>query len=134
MAIKMNLKIYPITLFFVAGYSLVAQTRIEKPNILFIAVDDLRPELACYGHPIVQSPNIDKLAETGLIFMNAYCNVPVCGASRASLLTGIRPTNNRFVGYKHLCKSRYARSSKHTGTFSQEWLSHNLKWKSISSY
>lgn len=104
MAVKLSLKYYAIGLFFIAGYSLAAQTKYEKPNILFIAVDDLRPELACYGHPIVKSPNIDKLAETGLMFLNAYCNVPVCGASRASLLTGIRPTNNRFVGYNTYAK------------------------------
>jgi len=69
----------------------------NKPNILFIAVDDLRPELGCYGQLQIKSPNIDKLAEEGTIFINAYCNVPVCGASRASLLTGIRPSRNRFV-------------------------------------
>ncbi len=71
----------------------------EKPNVLFIAVDDLRPELSCYGHEKIISPNIDKLASNGLMFVNAYCNVPVCGASRASLLTGMRPTADRFVGY-----------------------------------
>jgi arylsulfatase A-like enzyme len=71
----------------------------EKPNVLFIAVDDLRPELGCYGHQQIMSPNIDKLAANGLTFVNAYCNVPVCGASRASLLTGIRPTQNRFVDF-----------------------------------
>lgn len=67
-----------------------------KPNVLFIAVDDLRPELGCYGQAHIKSPNIDNLASNGLTFINAYCNVPVCGASRASLLTGIRPTRNRF--------------------------------------
>ena len=71
----------------------------EQPNILFIAVDDLRPELGCYGQLHIKSPNIDKLAAEGLSFINAYCNVPVCGASRASLLTGIRPSMNRFVGW-----------------------------------
>lgn len=71
----------------------------KQPNVLFIAVDDLRPELGCYGHKIVKSPNIDKLASQGTLFTNAFCNVPVCGASRASLLTGIRPTRERFVTY-----------------------------------
>lgn len=70
-----------------------------KPNVLFIAVDDLRPELSCYGQTHVKSPNIDKMASKGLTFLNAYCNVPVCGASRSSLLTGIRPTRNRFVSH-----------------------------------
>ncbi len=71
-----------------------------KPNVLFIAIDDLRPELGCYGASQVLSPNIDKLASEGIVFKRAYCNVPVCGASRASLLTGILPTKTRFVNYK----------------------------------
>ena len=69
-------------------------------NILFIAVDDLRPELNLYGANHIISPNIDKLADQSLVFNRAYCNIPVCGASRASLLTGIRPTRNRFLNYK----------------------------------
>ncbi len=71
----------------------------KKPNILFIAVDDLRPELGCYGRGQIKSPNIDRLAENGAVFERAYCQVPVCGASRASLLTGVRPTRHRFIDY-----------------------------------
>lgn len=71
----------------------------KKPNILFIAVDDLRPELGCYGQSHIKSPNIDKLAESGLMFNRAYCNIPVCGASRASILSGIRPNRHRFLNY-----------------------------------
>ena len=69
----------------------------KKPNILFIAVDDLRPELNFYGANHIKSPNLDQLAGESLVFNRAYCNVPVCGASRASLLTGMRPTRNRFI-------------------------------------
>jgi len=70
--------------------------RVEKPNILFISVDDLRPQLGCYGNPQMKTPNIDGLAQEGIVFSNTYCQVPTCGASRASLLTGIRPKKNRF--------------------------------------
>lgn len=66
-------------------------------NILFIAVDDLRPELNFYGAHHISSPNLDKLAGESMVFNRAYCNVPVCGASRASLLTGTRPTRYRFL-------------------------------------
>ncbi len=63
----------------------------KKPNILFIAIDDLRPELGCYGSEIAISPNLDKLAETGLLFNRAYCQQAICSPSRASLMTGARP-------------------------------------------
>jgi arylsulfatase A-like enzyme len=62
-----------------------------KPNILFIAVDDLKPELGCYGNTLVKSPNIDRLAKTGTAFINNYCQQAVCGPTRASLMTGMRP-------------------------------------------
>ncbi len=63
----------------------------KKPNILFLAIDDLRPELGCYGSPIAISPNIDKLASQGLKFNHAYCQQAICSPSRASLMTGARP-------------------------------------------
>lgn len=71
-----------------------------KPNVLFIVADDLRPELGSYGNKIISSPNIDQLAARGVLFSRAYCNVPVCGASRASLLTGTRPTDYRFLDFR----------------------------------
>ncbi len=63
----------------------------EKYNVLFIAVDDLRPELGCYGMPYMVTPHIDALAEQGTVFLRAYCQQAVCNPSRASLLTGLRP-------------------------------------------
>lgn len=63
----------------------------KRPNVVFIAVDDLRPDLGCYGNSVVYSPNIDQLASEGVLFENHFVNVPTCGASRQSLLTGMRP-------------------------------------------
>lgn len=64
----------------------------ERLNVLFIAIDDLRPELGWYGSPQVKTPHIDRVASQGTVFTRAYCQVPICGASRASLMTGILPT------------------------------------------
>ncbi len=61
-----------------------------KPNVLFIAIDDLRADLACYGNPQIVSPNIDALATSGTLFNRAYCQQAVCNPSRSSMLTGLR--------------------------------------------
>ena len=63
----------------------------SRPNILFIPVDDLRPELGAYGDEFIKTPNINRLAEQGVTFTRAYCQQAVCNPSRASLLTGLRP-------------------------------------------
>jgi arylsulfatase A-like enzyme len=67
----------------------------QRPNVLFLVVDDLRPELGCYGNPIVKSPNIDRLAQRGVAFTRAYCQQAVCSPSRTSVMTGARPDTTR---------------------------------------
>jgi arylsulfatase A-like enzyme len=64
---------------------------LERPNVLFIAVDDLRPTLGCYGDAAAITPNLDALAAKGTTFLRAYCQQSVCNASRASIMTGRRP-------------------------------------------
>jgi len=63
----------------------------EKPNILFVAVDDLRPEINCFGAKYMHTPNLDRLASNGIIFERAYCQQAVCAPSRNTVLTGLRP-------------------------------------------
>ncbi|MEZ6096553.1 MAG: sulfatase [Pirellulaceae bacterium] len=63
----------------------------RRPNFLFIAVDDLRPSIGCYGDKAAVTPNLDRLAASGVLFERAYCQVAVCNPSRASLMTGLRP-------------------------------------------
>ncbi len=72
----------------------------RRKNVLFIAVDDLRPELGCYGHPMIQSPNIDALAQSGVLFERTYCQQAICGPTRASLLTGKRPDTTKVYDLK----------------------------------
>ena len=69
----------------------------QKPNVLFIIVDDLRPELGCYGNPDIISPNIDKIASKGLVFNKVYCQTAVSYPSRVSVLSGFRPESTGFA-------------------------------------
>jgi arylsulfatase A-like enzyme len=63
----------------------------DNPNVLLIAIDDLRPDLGVFGHPTAITPNIDAFAKTGLLFERAYTQQAVCGPSRAALMSGLRP-------------------------------------------
>lgn len=95
---------YLITSLKGADRSLITRELQKKPNVLFIAIDDLRPELGCYGKSYIQSPNIDKLAESAAVFTNHFVQVPTCGASRFSMLTGMLPKNTGHLGNNAIAK------------------------------
>jgi iduronate 2-sulfatase len=81
-----------IVLPIVTSFPIFAQQK-SKPNILFIAVDDLKPILGCYGNTLIKTPNIDRLAKMATVFNSNYCQQAVCGPTRASIMTGKRPDN-----------------------------------------
>ncbi|MDO5523182.1 MAG: sulfatase [Bacteroidia bacterium] len=90
----------------------------KKPNVLFIIADDLRPVLGCYGDEYVKTPHIDQLAKTATIFQNSYCNIPVSGASRASLLTGMYPQYpNRFTRFDSFAEKDAPEAKPMSGWF-----------------
>ena len=79
-----------LAVLFIWGASVNAKAR---PNVLFLAIDDLNDWIGCLGgHPQVKTPNLDKLAKRGTLFTNAHCQAPVCNPSRTSVLLGLRPS------------------------------------------
>src|SRR5262245_46555251 len=80
-----------LCLLVLAGVTSSLVVAAERLNVLFLAADDLRNDLGCYGHQLVKSPHLDRLAQRGMVFDRAYCQQAVCNPSRASLLTGRRP-------------------------------------------
>ena len=80
-----------LSLILSFSYVVMLAQEIKKPNILFIAIDDLKPILGCYGDKLIKTPNIDRLAKMGTVFQSNYCQQAVCGPSRVSIMTGKRP-------------------------------------------
>lgn len=81
---KLSFLLPAIFLFYISGFA-------EKQNVLFIAADDLSCALGCYGDPIAKTPHLDRLAATGVCFLKAYNQLPLCNPTRASVMTGLRP-------------------------------------------
>ena len=95
---KINIFIY--ALFFLLITNIGLAQKKQQPNILFIAVDDLKPILACYGDKMIKTPNIDRIAKNGTLFAANYCQQAVCGPTRASLMTGKRPDYTKIWDLK----------------------------------
>lgn len=92
----------------ISGFALCLGDLNAKPlNVLFIAIDDLRTELGAYGIDAAHTPNIDRLANKGLKFENAFCQYPVCNASRSSFLTGLRPNELGILSNQQILRQEY---------------------------
>ncbi len=122
------MKLYHLValLLLVAGSGFVVAAA-PKPNVLFIAVDDLKPVLGCYGDKVVKSPNMDRLAARGVVFERAYCNQAVCAPSRNALMTGVRPTT---LGIYDL-GTNFRRASSNAVTMSQYFMKHGYRAEAL---
>ncbi len=88
------------------GHAVNAVTPKENMNVLLIIADDLNCYLGAYGHDLAKTPNLDRLAAEGLLFENAYCNFPVCGPSRASMMTSLYPDQTTIKANAILLRDR----------------------------
>ena len=96
MNIKPSLNLLAVYLLGAGAFTMTAAGTLPgKPNVLFLVVDDLRPELGCYGKDYIKSPNIDTIAKSGMVFNRAYCQQAVCSPSRTCVMTGVRPDTSK---------------------------------------
>jgi len=106
MKFKINILIF---FFLLIGASLNGQNQ-DRPNVLFIIVDDLNDYVGSLnGHKLTKTPNIDKLSSSAINFKNAHTNVPVCQPSRNSLFTGIYPIGLKILDGLHISNKLFSR-------------------------
>lgn len=114
---KINYIVFVLGIFIMAactneGKKQTNELRLKQPNVLFIAVDDLNTWLGCLkNHPNTLTPNMDMLAAQGVLFSNAHCQAPLCGPSRASIMSGLRPSTTGLYGMIHDDKIRRPENS-----------------------
>ena len=80
------------------GWTQTMSSNRERPDVLFIAIEDVKTCFGCYGHPICRTPNLDAFARSGVRFDNAQCQAPVCNPTRSSMLTGLYPSTTKVFG------------------------------------
>ncbi len=112
-----------IYLVCLAAQAILTMTSLAKPrHVLFIAIDDLNGYLGCLGDPNAQTPHLDRLAERGVLFTNAHCQAPICGPSRASLMTGLLPSTTGIYGQIQDAKIREASPATQEVVFLPDYL------------
>ena len=94
-----SLKTIVFSAFLLSSFSVFSQAE-EKMNVLFIAVDDLKPSIGSFGDDFAVTPNIDELSKSSTVFLNNHTQQAICGPSRASLMTGLRPDKTRVWDLK----------------------------------
>ena len=109
-----------------------AQDAAKPKNVLFITIDDLRPELASYKTNGIRTPHIDRLASKGLQFNGAYCQYPVCNPSRSSFLTGLRPDDLDIFSNRVALRKKRAQPCDASATVPQQRLFHRWAGKTVS--
>lgn len=92
-----SLRIGVIVILMLQTFIVISQDHTLPPNVIFIAVDDLRPDLGSYGNEVIKTPHMDKLARESRVFLKHYVQVPTCGASRYNLLTGNLPRTQNHL-------------------------------------
>ncbi len=123
----MHRLLFSTTWLVLIGVSSAHAAEPARPNILFIAVDDLRPELNCYGASHIKSPHLDKLAAGGMKFNRAYCQQAVCSPSRTSVLTGLRPDSTKVYDLQ----THFRRTIPNVVTLPQHFKSHGYHTESM---
>ena len=98
MTIALNVLKWVLGVVIMAAGVCFAAEKPEKPNVLFIISDDLNTALSGFGHAQCKTPELDSLAARGVKFQNMHCQYPVCGASRASIMSGLYPYANHTMG------------------------------------
>ena len=116
----MNASFFSNTMVIACFLTISVQNADAKPNVLLVAVDDLNADLGCYGHPLVHSPNVDRLSKRGMRFEKTYCQYPVCNPSRSSFMTGLYPEQTGVLSNA----GNFREKNPKLATLSQHFIKH----------
>ncbi|MEX0275436.1 MAG: sulfatase-like hydrolase/transferase, partial [Flavobacteriaceae bacterium] len=104
-----------LLIFFICGISVLGcrpeqKQENKRPNIVWIMLEDWGYQLSCYGEPGIQTPNVDRLAAEGMLYVNSFCTAPVCSPSRSAMMTGF---HQNFIGaHQHRTAKKFGMPKK----------------------